>query len=430
MNGKDLARALAAATCTLLGATEEAKAAEEPTWNLDTALLMYKESDSRVQDVSAAILASRNFADDRILGLTLTADTLTGASASGATALDRPQTFTSPSGRATYTTPAGRVPLDDTFKDTRFAVSGSWTQPLARLYTVSAGLGFSSEYDYRHFGANAQLARDFNKRNTTTSLSVAWSKDDVDPVGGAPLPLSQMLDVGSNANKSGSRSKNGLDAVFGVSQVLDRNTVVRLNYSYSRANGYLNDPYKLLSVVDAATGDTVARTPGPTGGPDGVYLFESRPDSRTKQSIYGELKRNLGGVVLSGSYRYLWDDWGITSHTLEARLRWPLGGGYLEPVVRWYTQSEADFYRISLVRGQPLPAYASADFRLGRFDATTLGLKYGHELSDGREWTVRLENYQQNGSTPSSALTGRQAQRDTFADLHAIILQFGYRFGL
>src|SRR5690606_13073632 len=131
-------------------------------WTLDSALLYYGEADNRVQDISAAIAATRDFDDDRKLGLSLTVDTLTGASASGAIALDEPQTFTSPSGNKVYTTAPGEIPLDDTFLDTRYAVTASWTQPLARLYTFSAGVSFSTEYDYTHVGANFSLARDFN----------------------------------------------------------------------------------------------------------------------------------------------------------------------------------------------------------------------------------------------------------------------------
>jgi hypothetical protein len=118
-----------------------------------------------------------------------------------------------------------RRALDDTFLDTRFALNASWTQPLARLYTFSAGVGFSTEYDYTHLGANLALARDFNKRNTTLSAGVAWSQDDVDPVGGRPLPLSQMLDVGNNGNKrGGGESKDVLDLLLGFTQVLNRTT--------------------------------------------------------------------------------------------------------------------------------------------------------------------------------------------------------------
>lgn len=426
--------ALAAATCALLGSTvaTPVRAQEETApWSFDSTLLYYGESDDRVRDISGAISAQRAFGDDRKFSATLSADTLTGASASGAIALDRPQTFTNPSGHAVYTTNAGDVPLDDTFLDTRFALNASWTQPLARLYTFSAGLGFSTEYDYTHLGANLSLARDFNKRNTTVSAGVAWSQDDIDPVGGPPLPLSQMLDVDDNSNKlSGSESKDVLDLLLGFTQVLNRTTVLRVNYSYSSSNGYLNDPYKILSVVDPLSGDTLTRVPVGQG-PDGVYLFESRPDSRAKQSLYAEVKHAFGAPVMHFAYRFMTDDWGIDSHTGEARLRWPVGAAsYIEPQLRYYTQSAADFYRASLVGGTTLPRYASADFRLGDFDATTVGIKYGHRTAGGNEWSVRAEYYQQSGTVPREQIIGNQANREQYPDLSAVIVQFGYRFGL
>jgi hypothetical protein len=429
----NLNTALAAATCALLGSAVAAPVAaqeESSGWSFDSTLLYYGESDDRVRDISAAVAAQRDFGDERKFSATLTADTLTGASASGAIALDRPQTFTSPSGRAVYTTAAGAVPLDDTFLDTRFALNASWTQPLARLYTVSAGVGFSTEYDYTHLGANLSLARDFNKRNTTLSAGVAWSQDDVDPVGGRPIPLAQMLDVGNDSNKrNGGESKDVLDLLLGFTQVLNRTTVLRVNYSYSDSSGYLNDPYKLLSVVDPLTGDTLARVPIGLG-PDGVYLFESRPDARTKQSLYAEVKHAFGTPVMHFAYRYMTDDWGIDSHTGEVRLRWPLGDGYIEPQLRYYTQSAADFYRASLVNGAALPRYASADFRLGDFDATTVGVKYGHGTTGGNEWSIRAEYYQQSGSVPREQVIGNQARREQYPDLSAVIVQFGYRFRL
>jgi hypothetical protein len=205
-----------------------------------------------------------------------------------------------------------------------------------------------------------------------------------------------------------------------------------LNYSYSDSSGYLNDPYKILSVVDPVTGDAIARVPvAGARGPTGVYLFESRPDTRRKQALYGELKKYLNGKVLSVSYRYMTDDWGIDSNTIEARVRWPLQTGmYVEPTLRFYTQTAADFYKLSLPAGQPLPRYASADYRLSDFNGTTVGLKFGRELTDGRQWSARLEYYQQTGNTPSGLLIGNQATRDQTPGLKAIIAQFSYRFGL
>lgn len=425
---------LTAATCALLGsaAPSSAHAADETErWSFDTSLLYYGESDDRVQDLSATIAAKRDFGDERSLGLTLTADTLTGASANGAIALDRPQTFTSPSGRAVYATPAGDVPLDDTFLDTRFALSASWTQPLARLYTFSAGAGFSTEYDYTHVGANLGLARDFNKRNTTLSAGIAYSQDSIDPVGGAPVPLTQMLDVGDSGNKLGSDSKDVLDLLLGITQVLGRNTILRVNYSYSDSSGYLNDPYKILSVVDPLTGDTLTRVPAAGNeGPSGLFLYESRPDHRVKQSLYAEVKHAMGKPVLGASYRFMTDDWGIDSNTAEVRLRWPWSNSsFIEPQLRYYTQSAADFYRSSLVSSDPLPQYASADFRLGDFDAITVGLKFGHRTATGNEWSTRIEYYQLDGQIPRAQIIGNQASREQYPDLNAIIAQFSYSFG-
>ncbi len=432
--------ALAAATCGLLGIAAPAvsNAADGAAkWDIDSALLYYGESDSRVKDFSLSSHATRDFGDDRTLGLDLSVDSLTGASPSGAIATDSAQTFTSPSGRDTYTTPAGEIPLDDTFLDTRFALGASWSQPFARLYTMSAGVGFSSEYDYTHIGGNFGVTRDFNDRNTTLSAALAYAQDTIKPVGGLPLPLSEMTDAIGEDARPGNRgassdSKNVIDVLFGVTQVLGRHTLLRVNYSYSDSSGYLTDPYKILSLVDPETGDLVARTPAPgASGPTGVYLFENRPDSRRKQGLYAELRHDFSGKVLQVGYRYSTDDWEIDSHTLESRFRLPIGeSSYLEPHVRYYTQSAASFYQYSLADTGVLPRYASADARLSDLSAVTFGLKYGRKTAGGNEWSTRLEFYRQTAKAPAERLVGNQVGNARMPDFDAVILQFTYRFSL
>jgi hypothetical protein len=436
----NLGAALATATCGLLGTATPAIsiAGETPgQWDVDTALLYYGESDSRVQDASLSAHATRDFGDDRTLGLDLTVDSLTGASPSGAIATAGAQTFTSPSGRKLYETAAGEIPLDTSFLDTRYALNGSWSQPFGRLYTFNAGLGFSSEYDYQHIGANLGLTRDFNQRNTTMSFALAYGSDTIKPVGGIPLPLSQMTDVvgedQSPANRGASSDdKKVMDVLLGVTQVLGRHTVLRVNYSYSDSSGYLTDPYKILSLVDPVSGDLIARAPAPgAAGPGGVYLFENRPDSRRKQSLYGELRHDFSGKVLQVGYRFSTDDWEVDSHTIESRLRLPLGeSNYLEPHVRYYTQSAASFYRYSLPDSGALPQFASADARLSDLDAYTVGLKFGHLTAGGNEWNARLELYHQTGKPPAEQLIGNQISNWQMPDFDAVILQFGYHFKL
>jgi len=423
---------LAAATCALLGAVPAApvQAQEEPDWDFNTALLYYGEDNDRVQDLSLNILAKRYFVDDRTLSMGLTVDTLTGATPNGAIRQGVPQTFTRPSGNAAYTVPANELPLDDTFKDTRVAVSAGWEQPLGRLWKGGIGFSGSFEYDYTHIGLNGSLARDFNKRNTTVSAGLAIAQDTWDPVGGTPVPFAPMLDVGDTGNKTGSETKDVIDAVLGVTQVISRNLLVQLNYSFSNSSGYLSDPYKVLSLVDGSTGDTITRVPAPGAlGPSHEFRFERRPDDRTKHSLYAQAKYYMGGKVLDAAYRYMTDDWNIDSHTLDLRLRWPVGErSFVEPHLRFYTQSEADFYTISLVDGVELPTYASSDYRLGNFDAVTAGLKYGWKTRGGAEMSVRAELYQQRGTIPGGLLIGNQVGTETYPDLDAIIVQFSYHF--
>jgi hypothetical protein len=346
--------------------------------------------------------------------------------------MDVVQTITRPSGNSTYDVAADTLPLDDTFLDTRYAFNASWQQPLGRLYSGNVGISFSKEYDYVHSGVNAGISRDFNKRNTTVSLGFALSKDDIEPIGGTPIPLTPMLDVGDLSNRLGNDTKDVVDFLFGVTQVINRNFLVQVNYSYSDSSGYLTDPFKILSLVDPITGDTLTRIPTPgVDGPSHQFLFESRPQERIKQSLYTQAKYYMGGKVLDVSYRYMTDDWDIDSHTIDAKLRFPVGNrSYIEPHVRYYTQTEANFYRASLSAGEPLPLYASADYRLGDFDAITAGAKYGWTTDSGHDISLRLEYYLQDGDVPAEQLIGNQQQRDLYPGLDAIIFNFSYGFDL
>ncbi|RPI63239.1 MAG: DUF3570 domain-containing protein [Lysobacterales bacterium] len=425
---RDIGTPLAAATCALLGqgVPGAVSAQELAPWDVDTSMLLYSESDGRVRDVSLTARARKEMREEKFLNLTLAIDSLTGASPSGAMPANIVQTFTSPSGDSQYTVAPGAQALDTSFLDTRTALTANWEMPLTRLALLSVGASLSDEYDYSHTGVNARLARDFNNRNTTLSFGVALANDTISPVGGSPVALAPMLGLGASANKRGDQSKDVTDWLFGVTQVLSRHTILQLNYSLSQADGYLTDPYKILSVVDPVTGNPVAGAPG-----SGLnrYLYESRPDARDKQSVFALLKRDFDGDVLEASYRYMTDDWGVDSHTVELRYRWSFGARYLQPHLRFYQQTAADFYRTVLFGGAPLPAYATADHRLGEFDGVTLGFKYGQATASGNEWSARIEYYTQSGSASPGSHVGALAGFDLYPDLNALIAQFSYRFG-
>jgi hypothetical protein len=410
-----LAAGLAQATSALLGAAPAF--AGDKSWNIDTAVLFYSETD-RVSAVEPVISATKTLEGDRTWNIKLVVDTLTGATPSGASPSDQVQTFTSPSGEAFAEIPAGEIPLDDSFKDTRGALSTQYVTPLTNTLKFSGGVAYSQEYDYQSFGINANLAKDFNQRNTTLSAGLALASDTVKPVGGKPIPLAEMqLTLGDDSSKDGADdSKTVTDFLVGVTQVISPTWLAQFNYSLTQQSGYLNDPYKVVSLLDS------------TGLPES-YRYESRPDSRTKHSLFLRSKSHHGkDNVLDVSYRYHTDDWGIDSHTIDTRFRWQLNEhNYLEPHLRYYQQSAADFYTQGLDASLDLPVEASADSRLGEFTGLTFGAKYGYLFDTDKEINFRIESYQQTGD--NQILPGDLQNRyDIYPDLDAIIVQVGYSF--
>jgi len=290
---KPISGSLAAATCGLLGALPPAPvvAQEAPDWEIDTSLLYYGEDNGRVKDGSLMVSARRAFDEDRSLSLNLTVDSLTGSTPNGAVPANTVQTFTGPSGGDSYSIAPGEIPLDNTFLDTRVALSANWQQSLGEAMRWNVGLSSSDEYDYLHLGVNARLERDFNLRNTTVFVGAAYAQDDINPVGGTPVGLAPMFgedDENEDDDDEGRNeklSKDVMDVLIGVTQVLSRRSLLEVAYSYGKSDGYLTDPYKILSVVDPVTGFPV---PGLADEVPYLYLYEKRPDSRAKQSLFAE----------------------------------------------------------------------------------------------------------------------------------------------
>ncbi|AWL13337.1 hypothetical protein HMF8227_02889 [Saliniradius amylolyticus] len=423
---KPINQALAAATCALLGTSVHATE-QDSDWQFDTALLYYGETD-RVTAVEGVFNASKDFGDQRIFNGKLVIDGLTGASANGAIAQPNVQTFTRPSGNGQYDVQSGETPLDDTFRDTRVQLNAQWSQPLWRDYQGSVGVHLSNEYDYRSVALNGSLARDFNRKNTTVSLGLSYAFDQIDPEGGRPVALSSMVLRGNfdsdQAYQSafdatrldGTDDKTTVDIMAGVTQVINRRMLMQLNYGVSLVDGYTTDPFKVLSVVNDQ------------GRPQDL-VYENRPDTRTRHNIYWRTKYALDYGMADVSYRFATDDWDVQSHTIDSRFRWNLSGtSYLQPHVRFYQQSAAEFYQPYLSDNAMLPQFASADYRIGDMTAYTLGLEYGQTLNNGHQWRFRLEYYQQNPENPGVTLPGGLTDDDIFPSVDAVIAQISYRF--
>lgn len=415
---------LMAASCALLSSTARAQAtgdASQPM-QLDTDVLYYKESGAGgVQVVEPVVSLKRDFGDQRVLAGTVVVDSISGATPIGALPSRKPQTFASPSSTSLAPTPGGKtrlftvapgdLPKDPNFKEQRFAADLDWSQPIGLDSSVSLGGHASAEHDYDSLSANAGGSHDFNEKNTTLSFNVNGEYDLIHANGGTPVAGS---DYALYDKESSTQNKTVTGALIGVTQVVRRNWLTELNYTYDHLSGYLTDPYRILSLLDEE-GNVLG------------YRFENRPDTRGQQSLYWVNKIALAPTVLDLSYRRGKDSWGISSDTVEAHLHIDLRRGmYVEPEARWYRQSAADFYALYLDAANPLPLFMSSDRRLAAFDSTTFGLKFAVTLAHNGEVSLRIEQYEQRPSDKTSALPALQGL-NLNPNLQATILQLGWR---
>ncbi len=418
--------------------SDEAPQSDLGMTRIDTSVLFYQEDGGRVRTIEPVALATLNADNGDILTVKLTSDTLTGATPNGATPWTSTQTFTTPAhapgtqsvvtgssggsklvtipGVGTivrqYSTAPNQLPVDAGFRDQREAIDLGYSSQLNADTSLSGGLGGSVERDYTSLTGSLGGARDFNHKNTTLSASFNFEYDLSRPYFGTPTPLTVM----SGDPKGPSASKRVYNVVLGVTQVMTRRWLLELNYSYGSTQGYQTDPYLIISVVD------------PTGAPL-EYLYESRPNTRTRESVYMDNRIAVGPTFADLTARYYWDSWGIKSVTVGASDRIPLIGGlYVEPEGRYYDQTAASFFHNYLLSTQPIPTYASSDSRLSKFSAVTAGARIGLKVGSTGELYLEGERYIQTGVNHPAGAPGALAMENLFSGVSATSFVLGYTF--
>lgn len=409
-----------------------------------SALLIYEEAGGRVMAIEpgATLTAHGEYGEQLSFGLTI--DAVSGATPNGAVPADQSQTFVTPlkihgscstvttasggsqvvclpptqgqlnSAERVYKTPPNTLPVDKGFSDRRVGFAMSYAQPLGPLSEAGLGAGYSLERDYQAITANGHITQNFNADDTTLSLSINSEIDSSFPYGGIPAPFSQM---DPHFKPVTARQKTQLGFVVGWTEVVTRNWLMQLNYSFDSQSGYQTDPYRFISVVDAVSGEPLN------------YLYENRPGSRVSQSGFWENKFDFGPTVTDLSLRYYKDSWGVVSKTAELSERINLGQrSYIEPSARWYEQSAANFFRYYLTNAQALPGFASADTRLNAFTSTTFGLKYGLRITPRTELDFSGGYYRQIGNGHPADAIGQLKQQNLFAGTDAAFFLVGYNW--
>lgn len=224
---------------------------------------------------------------------------------------------------------------------------------------TSLGSGVSIEKDYFSVSGSLGSERHFNDKNTTLSGGFGFSIDKIDPT-----------DANADPFRPRSEEKQSYSFSSGISQILDRRSVLQSNLVYKFSTGYLSDPYKQVLVQ-----------------PLGI-VGDRRPDTRHQLAWLTRYRRHFPELLgtLHADYRFGWDDWGITSHAFELAWYQELFElARLVPSFRYYSQSEADFYRAYFLTA-PSNGLFSSDYRLSGFGAVSGRLRLE---TDFRLWRMR-----------------------------------------
>jgi hypothetical protein len=293
-------------------------------------------------------------------------------------------------------------------------------------YTLTGGQ--SEEADYKSSFVYASANYEFNQKLTSVTAGFGYVLDSIGSV--IDLKLDEKKD----------------DQIYrvGLSQILNKNSLMSVNASYKRSSGYLSNPYKtvyirgLLTAEDYLGGlqqqgfmtaeQALALTDGLTL--TGVDLFaERRPKQRNQWVFSPKFVQYVPAfdASLHLSYRFYTDSWEINSHTFDVKWYQPFSGGWLvSPRFRYYSQSKAEFYSPFYLKPREDGNYSS-DFRLSGYGTISAGLQIEKKIIDqvslnaGAEWTTHQGSLKLggNGLTNSS-----YADIDYFTVTAGINIQF------
>lgn len=260
-------------------------------------------------------------------------------------------------------------------------------------------LGVSDENDYTAFSGGLEWELDQHQRTRTWSAGVGLSEDSLAPTDGGSEQFPDRII---------SADKRTLQAVAGISQILSPRTVAQLGLSFARDSGYLSDPYKLV-FVDSQT------------RPD------SRPDERNQWALTTRVRhywRQLK-LALHFDWRHFVDDWDINADTLEfgvlgrVQQQWRWSGR-----LRWYQQSQADFYGPFFEQESAAGLYSS-DYRLSPYGA--IGVRAGLDYL-GQDWSLGFA-YEHYNSDADFAPGNVRIANPGLVDFEIISLAFSWHFG-
>ena len=223
---------------------------------------------------------------------------------------------------------------------------------LRRDTKLSFSYSTSDERDYLSNTVGLDIAHEVFDGLSTINFGYQVGRDEVGKVG-----TSFKEDVSRYHYK------------LGWSQVFTRSFLMSLEYEGILETGYLSSPYRAARL-------------------QGLLVPEIYPGTRDSYAVALQAIKGLGseegklGASLHLGYRYFWDTWDVTAHTIDVSYQRRLGERWtLEPRYRYYQQSAASFYSDNFAANMN---YMARDKELSTFDSHSVGIKAAYRVLEQR----------------------------------------------
>lgn len=230
-------------------------------------------------------------------------------------------------------------------------------------WTLSSGVGFSSEYDYKSFNGKISAQRAFAQDNFYLGGTFQYYADS--------LRLFQDYSTPGNAIISDFLPRKIMSLSLSASQILTRQDVIQFDLTYVQAKKNLESTASSVKI-------------------NNVRFPEVMPSTRNRYAASSKWVHAFSDTLaLHSSYRYYFDGWGIDAHTAKLSLFKEVNEDedYVELSARVHNQTKVDFFKESFSN---VETYMTSDSDLEDFTSTELSIFHSMRLNDKKFFGIQF----------------------------------------
>jgi hypothetical protein len=222
-------------------------------------------------------------------------------------------------------------------------------------FGVAVGGSVSSEPDYLSYSLGATMTHDFDVKNTTLLLGYAYGHDT----------------IGRHETSFAVFSRELTRATYnaGITQVIDRSTVLGVGMDLIIENGDQSKPYRYIPMFSpkvAASAPEGASIDWVTANRLPERPLDQLPLSRHRFAVTGRLSHRFDGSTVRLSERLYDDTWGLTASTTDVRWIFDVHRRFaFWPHARYHLQSPVSFWKRAYTSNNASPGWDLPEFRTG-----------------------------------------------------------------